>query len=413
MKLCILSLALTTAAAVKCGTSITKDCVADEDIRYDNHVGYDLKDHGLMWKRMEGLYRGPSANYMGNPATIVTGQDGYPTFLNVTIDGSRVHYNRYSLNGGVLQLSSAFYTSTFEKDGSASALGFNSNYDFFEVGPFQVSTTELTAVTLENGRTLYGSGSLPNDSENYVQETYVCLAADDEGPCDGLSAQLEYYLVMNGMPNFALSVRTELVRMEKDDWVRELDATIAQSDLAGQVDLDAGCATNNCPTEEQWRTKDPYYNASPYQEPDGSLKGGFVAGIVVAGAILLVATLYFAHKYLMTKQEKRLKNAFASSIAASMSHRCSARNLSPDELRKEFDGIDADHNGTVSKGEFKNFITSTDVATLDPHDFEVLFSSIDIDGNKEIDFSEFCAFFALIRQDVEKAMRHEAAETSP
>jgi Ca2+-binding EF-hand superfamily protein len=114
----------------------------------------------------------------------------------------------------------------------------------------------------------------------------------------------------------------------------------------------------------------------------------------------------------MTKQEQRLKNAFASSIAASMSTRCSARNLSPEELRKEFDGIDTDHSGTVSKEEFKNFITSTDVATLDPHDFEVLFSTIDIDGNKEIDFSEFCAFFALIRSDVEKAMREGAVPST-
>jgi hypothetical protein len=81
-----------------------------------------------------------------------------------------------------------------------------------------------------------------------------------------------------------------------DDWVNELNAGIAQSDMAGKVDLDAGCATEQCPTETQWRSKDPYFNESPYQEPDGSLKGGFIAGIVIAGVVLMAAVMFFTHR---------------------------------------------------------------------------------------------------------------------
>ena len=70
--------------------------------------------------------------------------------------------------------------------------------------------------------------------------------------------------------------------------------------------------------------------------------------------------------------------------------------------------MNVDNDGTISKDDFKTFIGSSKVAELDDRDFEVLFRSIDINCDDMVDFPEFCASFAVIRGDYDKAIQRSS-----
>lgn len=135
----------TIASAVKCGTAISKDCVADTDIRYDHSEGgYDLESISPFWDRLSGLYKGYANDYAGDPAAMVSRTFGY---FNFTVVGSRVYQHRYIFEGEPdIILWDDYQVSTFEKDGSVRALGLNSN---LPPAPFEVTGKDFTGVALD------------------------------------------------------------------------------------------------------------------------------------------------------------------------------------------------------------------------------------------------------------------------
>lgn len=161
--------------------------------------------------------------------------------------------------------------------------------------------------------------------------------------------------------------------MDKEEWLNELDAGFKASSMSADYDIRTDkCATKNCPLEEQWQTQDPYFNKSPYQEPKGSLKESFIPGLVVASFLVAAINSYFVQRRLLGLQEPRLQNAFATSITASIGTQCSAGSLSPDDLQREFESIDKDKNGTISKDKLHDLlINSTEGATLDDRNFHL------------------------------------------
>ena len=56
----------------------------------------------------------------------------------------------------------------------------------------------------------------------------------------------------------------------------------------------------------------------------------------------------------------------------------------------------------------KKLVEEAGVANMSDRDYDILFASIDLDGNGTLDFVEFCAFFASI--NVEEEGNHETFE---
>ena len=75
-----------------------------------------------------------------------------------------------------------------------------------------------------------------------------------------------------------------------------------------------------------------------------------------------------------------------------------AKNLTAKDLTEMFQKNDDDGNGNggVDKDEMKKLVEEAGVANMSDRDYDVLFASIDLDGNGTLDFVEFCAFFASI-----------------
>jgi len=155
------------------------------------------------------------------------------------------------------------------------------------------------------------------------------------------------------------------------------------------------CITLSCPTEEDWKLRDPNLGTSPYVEPDGVLTGGFIAGVTIGSIVVAVVIFYFIYKHGVEAREKRVKAAVLKSIAQSMSI-TTHKEMTSGDLGKMFNKIDADGNGNLSKVEVKGLVDEAGVANMSDRDYDVFFNCIDLDKNGTLDFAEFCAFFASI-----------------
>ena len=126
--------------------------------------------------------------------------------------------------------------------------------------------------------------------------------------------------------------------------------------------------------------------ASPYQEPDAQLKGGFVALFVILGVLVYGAGTFLLHCNISKKQKRCYKKQFVRSIAMNITIADAAGHVNPEQLKKEFDFIDKDKGGTISKDELKNFISSGKIGEISDKDVEVMWRAIDIDNSGEVDF---------------------------
>ena len=60
-----------------------------------------------------------------------------------------------------------------------------------------------------------------------------------------------------------------------------------------------------------------------------------------------------------------------------------------------FKSIDTDLSGLIDKNEFKGLIESSRIK-FSESDFDLLYKTVDVDGSGEVDFLEFCSFYASI-----------------
>jgi len=351
------------------------------------------------------------------------------TFANTTISGSRMRAHAYHLgkhNGdgafegfpGAVFADDAYYTSTFEKDGSIQSVAIQ-EYFGKEV---TVSDYVTTVHPIESRARM---GIVPS---GVTTQTSYCL---DEN-CDGMIQNVDAFNTdpETGGKTTRMFIRRTMRRVDKDTWMSEMNKALNDFNIpprdapftavpgfdgpgftkpfSSTAESAPECYTLNCPTEDMWKQRDPFLGTSPYIEPDGVLTGGFIAGITIASIVVACTLFYFIHKHVAELREKRVKDAMLKSIAKSL-NLTTSKNLSPNELESMYKEIDADDNGKLSKDEIKGLINDAGVADMSDKDYDVLFSSVDIDGNGTLDFAEFCAFFAYFKvENVDKFNEDDA-----
>lgn len=180
------------------------------------------------------------------------------------------------------------------------------------------------------------------------------------------------------------------------DWVKEGQAI-------------PGCLSEpwgSCPTEEDWcKELDPSCTESIYQEPAASLNGFGIAltTIFVVGFVSLGVHIF--KKYLFKSQQRRYKVHFAKIMADRIGHVGHLAQLDPKEMEEEFKRIDIGLNandGMIQKDELWAWVQSGKAGTMTKKDFDALFQSMDIDGDGEVSFIEFCGFMARCGSEYDK-----------
>lgn len=65
---------------------------------------------------------------------------------------------------------------------------------------------------------------------------------------------------------------------------------------------------------------------------------------------------------------------------------------SPSDLKKAFDRFDKDSNGSIDEEEFASLLGALGV-TFTEEQVMTAFLAIDVNGNRRIDFGEFCTWW--------------------
>ena len=307
-----------------------------------------------------------------------------------------------------IELLKSKVTSTYEKDGVANGLGLIIGFgqNFTASGGSSLSPVA--------GKAMLG---LENQYVGDIYESTYCVDSE----CNTINGYVENYIKNDAglvsaseeVINFA---RTAVKKVDKATWMSAMGEALTDFSIPAPeekftvipgFDTDAfvrpfdpatsemtpECVTLSCPSDEDWKLRDPVLGTSPYVEPDGVLTGGFIAGVTIASIVVAVAIFSFIYKRGVEAREKRVKEAVLKSIAQSMAITTS-KALTPAELEKMFKKIDADGNGNLSKDEVKELVNEAGVANMSDRDYDVLFGCIDLDCNGTLDFTEFCALVA-------------------
>ena len=106
------------------------------------------------------------------------------------------------------------------------------------------------------------------------------------------------------------------------------------------------------------------------------------------------------------QQAKRYRDIFAKRVAQTIKVRAGTESLTPELLKKEFETIDADSSGNVSKEELWTFLSTGKAGSIGRSDFDALWAVMDADDSGSVDFLEFCCFLGDCHDEYESARQN-------
>lgn len=416
------------AEAVKCGTPLTTECLADSDIRYDAGYTTDLKEQDPRWENFEGYWKAE---------TFAVDNDGNPLqpkhfdpngmnqilpyewhkrvgFYNHTFSGSRFISDRYYINkpapqdfcdkpfdppllnvvgdgtcgvNGLLKTAGFYAVSSHENDGVMNEVRAVGVYSIFhDAAPMDHPDMPSRYQVLDSG-TVNSFVQIPGI---LVQDSSYVFADKDTVAVTNLVVDL-----FSGNSTQETSLG-RMTRLTEEEFVKGIEDAYVDANILPSERLPIPYGSQFYPTEEEWcnEFKDPSCSASPYQEPVASLNGGGVALIVVLCVAFVSAAFYVIYRHAKNAQKNRYKKHLISAMARNITVMPAPGQLNHEDLKAEFDRIDKDKGGTISKDELWKYITRGHMGTTSEKDFNAMWSVIDLDDSGEVDFMEFIAFLS-------------------
>jgi len=421
--------------AVKCGKWYSTECKAKTDIRYDADYTNNIIEQDPIWSHYVGYWKrkilafdanfDPVQPQVFNPVDtrkvrgIPYQRDVFETLQMFTIDGSRFTETNFNVYGpapewfcnqtdlepgdltvfddgvcgetGYGSYSQTFYTSSHEKDGRLELVG------------------GLNGVLEEDGFTdaTFGSKYGIGDDVIYGTNTF-----EVGGGINAVTSTLTFTNqakttaaltvdTWNKANDVAILLGTRRATYEKlteeeflSEIVRLWDENKIDPDTRPALPLTAPCLSSVCPTEENWCKFDPNCSVSPYQEPEGKLKNGFLAGLICICALVIFLAAYAYHRKLISDEAKRVRLLVATRIAEKLNINFSSKSLTKEALAQQFQSIDSSGDGVLQKDEIKAFFmdSAEHGSSITESDIDSILAALDSDGNGEIDFVEFVSF---------------------
>ena len=409
--------------SAKCEKAWSKDC--PEDPRADPTSSPNLRVNSPVWSDFAGYWHGTYRAVDRNGVPIVErfasdkiegdipySRQNVKVFKNITVDETMYYEHTYYVyapaseefcalpvptgaknklgrgkcgENGIMRHSERFGAATFDKDGSVDIV---------------VSTGRLAGTTGFARPIGTNSVNFQNSNDDFsITETYSFV---DKKRLK-LSATGERNIFADYFPYnedpLAEIYNLQLTQTDAETWVdankaaqkeanvvKKLPAPLRKECLPPEEDDLSGI--NPCDALfQKLEAIDPRSNASPYEE-EGQARGGFIAGMVILGVIILLAIAYYLHHRQVQKQKDRISHRFARRVAETIRIEGSHTQLTAEALKEEFDRIDKDHSGMLTKEELKVFVESGKIGKISESDFHALWAALDIDGDGAVNFTE-------------------------
>uniref|UniRef100_A0A6U3DDF4 EF-hand domain-containing protein n=1 Tax=Entomoneis paludosa TaxID=265537 RepID=A0A6U3DDF4_9STRA len=321
-------------------------------------------------------------------------------FCNLTAPEGMMNHISPGVCGvnGFIASGSNYGVATHEKDGSSSVFtvtGVLNNAgrnaaDYEQMGTItpvggDSIQSEITSAYYRDSETYSFSNDAKttiSGSGQHYQVQNILRAASSSNPME-LKETYNFQLDQTNMQNFVAQLTSA--------------QEAAMVPVAGRVEpISSGdClpyVIEGCPEESDYvAAEDPSLTSSPYDD-DSTMKGGYIAMFVILGVMVLAFVALFAHWRHVNNQKDRYKHQFARRIAQTIEFEGAMKDITPEALTAEFERIDEDKSGSISKPELKAFIGDR----MSDSDFEAMFAAIDLDHNGTVDFEEFCAFMTHV-----------------
>jgi hypothetical protein len=294
---------------------------------------------------------------------------------------------------GMMSFQGGFGTSTYEKDGStlqfAGDVVFSPAKDIDYAALLEQKPGKLYSPDSE-GVTAVGVTNAVN-GRTFAS---VNIFLDPEKTIDSVTRSV-YAPTVNGDIVAVNTLKGIGKKVSEEEWLQMLETSMDENNVINPQPLPmSSTCLIECPSEENWCTIDPECSESPYQEPEGEVLPEVIGGFCALGAAILLglAVTYFKHR--LRVQDKRIRSQFARRSAASMGITGAEEALTMEYLMKEFQRIDADNSGAISKDELHDFLMDGKIGSVTEADFNALFIALDKDNSGSVDFVEFVTFMS-------------------
>lgn len=428
--------------AVRCGTPLTTACMSDSDVRFDADYTKDLKEQDSRWANFEGYWKVELTQVDMEGNFILPGHhdpNGMSTmkpyqmtpnlaFYNHTFLGSRFITNRYYIYkpapqdfcdqpfeppyvnvmgdgkcgvNGMARAAGFYATSSYDNDGSMNEIRAVDGYSGMgEPAPMDHPDMPARYKVLDSG-TVNNFLQIPG---MVVQDSSYTFMDKDRVMVTNINIPL-----FNQEGTSATVSLATMTRLTEDEFVKGIEVAYEEANILPSERMPIPYASSFYPSEEEWCNTfyDPSCSVSPYQEPAASMNGGGIALIVVLCIVFLSAAFCLVYRHAKASQKKRIKEHLIGAMARNIDIAPAAGQLDPSELKREFDRVDKDKGGTISKDELWEYICRGHVGTMRDKDFNAMWSVIDLDDSGEVDFVEFIAFLSSCGDQFEKAHKEQ------
>jgi len=461
MKL-FLAIALTillkdTAEAAACGKWHSTACLGDTDRRYDPTHTNNIIEQDTKWSDLQGYWKTkelmfdsqfqPSQPSVFNPVDTRKGRglpytrDAFTSYYNITVDGSRLSQTAASilppapqefcdtanatagdlnvLRGGTcgetgwVRFARNFYTSSHEKNGQIVLIAGSFSYLAFD---------KIFAPDAGGGYTVGDDAIYFNEEWTMGGGTAVATKIFTFTNADKTKASMTIDTFNKAFGDeyfFIGSSRIAYEKISEEEYIKgiqeEFDAQNVPDDVRPTIPSNCD-GLGTCPSKDDWCKYDPNCSISPYQEPEASMKGGVVGGVVAACALVLFIAAFAYYRWRLAQEEKRVRRLVAVKIAQKLDLCVTTKESTQESISREFQSIDASGDGILQKDEVKAYFMGEGSAmkskrnlmddggngNLTEQEFETIFSVLDVDGSGGVSYVEFVTFLNQCRDEMEK-----------
>lgn len=402
--------------ALECGQRLTKDCTG-KDFDYPESKN-NLMAQSNLWTRRSGLYQVTaydySATYIGNGEIEIGDRtwDGFPYtgYINMTVDKTRFYHHGYFMQQNLITKEGrAWYRDLYGHSQSfgevrdtlkmGDAVLLSERFEGRKQGFFDYSRGN--AIPTDSSRIMdvgdYRSmrrtkAKVPNDESGEIL-IWETLACQEQSDCSTLYFTEERFDEFGNRTSFTSGTYT---KQNSVQWTQGIADAYTTYDIAreDQKAVPNGCLVDVfCISEKEWtESADPATQDPP--EEDGELRNGVIACFVIMGFIVMVGGVFFLWNVISKATESRYKTAFISRVCEDISLYKAMKEITPENLTREFKFIDKDDKGHITKGELLNFLLSTKAQPIPDRDFSELWRRMDLNHNGVVTYTEFCAFIA-------------------